>query len=321
MIFAFYLLFLLFQKPISGEVFVVIPKNPSISQSIDLFAAKGALKPKWAFGLIAKSFSLFTNKEIKSGKYKLNDAYNNVQILKLLFSSKQKNVVRVTIPEGKDLEDFAEIISQKVECESSDFMKYASNDSLLKAWGINGKNVEGYLMPNTYDFYVGQEPKEIIDRLLHEQKKLWDEKFNELLKKSNLNKREILTLASIVEAETSAPEERPIVAGAYLNRLKIGMKLEADPTVQYAIGKKKRLTYKDLEFDSHYNTYKYAGLPPGPINNPSYASILAALEPAKHKYIYFVAIGDGSGKHNFSTNERQHLKYVETYRKNKRDHI
>lgn len=131
-----------------------------------------------------------------------------------------------------------------------------------------------------------------------------------------MSRHQVVTLASIVEAETPVLEERPRVAGVYINRLEKGMLLQADPTVQYALNKFSRLTYSDLNYDSPYNTYRYAGLPPSPINSPSKSSIDAVLNYEKHNFIYFVAKGDGSGLHNFARTYEEHLKNVSLYRKN-----
>jgi len=144
---------------------------------------------------------------------------------------------------------------------------------------------------------------------------IWTTENEEKLKNSGLSKLELLTIASIVQAETPLESELETVAGLYLNRVKIGMMLQADPTVQFALGDKKRLLYKDLEYDSPYNTYKYAGIPPGPINNPGKAAILATLNPEKHNYLYMVAFGDGSGSHYFAKTVREHNNNVIKYKK------
>lgn len=170
-------------------------------------------------------------------------------------------------------------------------------------------------MPDTYNLYKKQKAQDIIKKLAVIHQLFWDKKCADLQKESSYSKHEILTLASIIEAEASIASERKRISGVYHNRLKRGMKLEADPTVQYAIGKRKRLFYSDLRVDNPYNTYKYSGLPPGPINCPGRESILAALQPEKHAYIFFVAKGDGTGEHVFTTNGMDHAKAVSAYRK------
>ena len=205
--------------------------------------------------------------------------------------------------------------AQQLGIDSAEFIELAHKDSLLKHHQIKGNSLEGYLMPDTYNFYWKQNPHEIISKLLDVQLSFWNETCFEKAQKQSLSKHQILTLASIIEAEAIVDEERPIISGVYHNRLKKGMNLAADPTVQYALGKSKRLLYSDLKIDNPYNTYRFSGLPPGPINCPSRKSIQAAIQPSKHNYYFFVALGDGSGKHVFSETAIQHMKAVQSYRK------
>ncbi len=168
-------------------------------------------------------------------------------------------------------------------------------------------------MPDTYNFFWKQRPADVLNRLLDAQERVWREV--SATSDAKINRHEILTMASIVEAETPLTDEKKSVAGLYFNRLEKGMKLEADPTVQFALGSQKKLTYKDLEVDNSYNTYRNAGLPPGPINSPGKAAIEAAISPEKNDYLFFVAAGDGSGGHIFSKNFAEHKKAVALYRK------
>ena len=151
-------------------------------------------------------------------------------------------------------------------------------------------NLEGYLLPETYQFERNVNVKQIINKLLNEGEKIWNSDNKDKVLSMGYSQYEILTLASIIEAETPNKIEYKKISGVYHNRLKIGMLLQADPTVQYALGSKKKLRRIDLDFNNPYNTYVYAGLPPGPINNPGKGAILAALNPEKHNFLYFVAI-------------------------------
>lgn len=268
--------------------------------------------------ILVRSYCFVTKSQLHAGSFRFDPTNKTIDVLKALVTGSQAHTVRVTFPEGIMLTDFARILQRNIALDSAEFMRLATSDSMAKAHSIPAPTLEGYLYPNTYDFYWKQPADKVLEFLLNEQNKLWNTKFEELSKKKNKTRHEILTLASIVEAETPKPEERPTVAGVYSNRLRIGMKLDADPTVQYAIGSQRRLLYSDLDIDNRYNTYKYSGLPPGPINNPSATAIASALSPEEHSYLYFCAKGDGSNTHSFATTGTEHMVNVARYRRNRR---
>lgn len=221
------------------------------------------------------------------------------------------NTISVSIPEGLNIKEIASIFRHKMNIDSVAFVTLCTNQQFIDSLQITSNSLEGYLYPNTYEFYQNSSPQVIIKRLTKEFNKMWAKYCSSV----DMNdQKAILTLASIVEAETPVISERKTVAGVYQNRINKGMKLEADPTVQYALQSKKRLLYKDLEVDSPYNTYRYKGLPPGPINSPSISSILAAISPENHSYLFFVARGDNSNLHYFSSTYSQHLESVALYR-------
>ena len=302
--------------PIGNEIYITIPNNTSKSEIIKIFNSEGLLKPSWLFVFLTKAYGFIFEKHIIAATYRILPNNTNFQILKAVFTGKQLYIVKITFPEGFTLTEFASISSRKLGIDSIEFMKLASLDSLLKARNIPGKNIEGYLYPNTYLFRWKTPVNEIIDKLLNSQDQIWNKKFAEEVYELDKSRHKILTLASIIEAETPVAAEKPRISGVYYNRLKRGMLLQADPTVQYAIGKKNKLTHNNLDFDSPYNTYKYHGLPPGPINSPGISSIEAAINPEKHNYYYFVAKGDGSGRHNFSRNLSEHRMNISYYRRN-----
>jgi UPF0755 protein len=193
-------------------------------------------------------------------------------------------------------------------------MELVNDENLARKFGVGEHSLEGYLMPNTYKVYWQSDEEDIIQAMVQE---FWLF-FNDTLKKrmeirkTTLN--ELLALASIVEAETSVDTERAIIAGVYYNRLQKRMRLEADPTIQYILEDgPRRLRYSDLHRPSPYNTYRNYGLPPGPINNPGRASIIAALYPKRHKFLYFVA--NGYGGHTFTSSFEAHKKAAKQFRK------
>jgi UPF0755 protein len=174
--------------------------------------------------------------------------------------------------------------------------------------------LEGYLMPNTYQFYWQTDEEEIIKIIVQEFWKVYNDTFIRRTESLGLTVNEVITMASIVEAETNIASERAVVAGVYYNRIKRKMLLQADPTIQYLLDDgPRRLKYKDLQIESPYNTYRNVGLPPGPVNNPGRDAIIAALYPANHSYLYFVA--SGGGGHLFSSNYSKHQSAVQKYRK------
>jgi UPF0755 protein len=298
-----------------ADVYITIPKNTPIKQAIMIANGEGALKPAWFFSIVSKIYGRLSRERLHEGCYRFRANTSNVQVLYSIFSGKQVYTISVTYPEGIALRQFASITAKKLDIDSAEFVRLANSDSVLEEYNIPGKSAEGYLMPNTYMFYWKEPAIEVIKILIEKQDKVWNEQFKKIADSIGKSRHEILTLASMVEAESPVADERPVVSGLFVNRLRIGRKLESDPTVQYALGVKKRLLYSDLEVKSTYNTYKYPGLPPGPINSPSVSSIKAALYPAKHDYIYFVSKGDGSGRHNFSKTFSQHSYYVNLYRK------
>ncbi len=314
-----YFFYKLNQKATSAdEVIVTLQKNASVSLIVNTFNKEHLLEPGWMFKLYLKLYSSLLEEKVYPGTYKFSSENSNLDVVRSVFSGKQRFIVKITYPEGITLADFASITARNLDIDSAEFISLCKDAEILKEYGIKSKTAEGYLMPETYNFFWKTPVREVVIKLLDQFRITW-ESINDKSNLKNMTQHEILTLASIVEAETPVKQERPIIAGVYLNRLRIGMKLEADPTVQYALKGKKRLTYKDLTVDNPYNTYEYKGLPPGPINSPSKSSIEAALKPTKNDFIFFVAVGDGSGRHNFAKNFTQHQINRSKYKKNLRE--
>jgi len=275
----------------------------------------GSIKTGWPALVTGSIIPALHN--IKPGRYAIPPGMSNFGLLYYLHSHRQDEV-RVTIPEGLDLRHVARILSRRLDMDSTGFMKAASDSRLLNKHGIKAKNAEGYLFPGTYDFAWAATPEEAAEFLIRQFRKFYSEEMKKRAASIGLNETELLTLASIVEAETPLDPEKPFVASVYLNRLKINMRLQADPTVQYALGgAARRLYYNDLAVDSPYNTYRNNGLPPGPICNPGAASILAALNPADTRFIYFVATGKGG--HNFAETLKKHNENIINYRRARKD--
>ena len=244
------------------------------------------------------------SKKIPIGTFNIIDAKSNYQIIdQLVYGTPEVKTVRIL--EGWNLNQIANYLSEVMNFDSNELIELAINSDLLKDNNIPALSAEGYLFPDTYFFFSGDTPLFVLNKLISLNKKFWTKKHIDKAKKLKLTKHEIVTLASIIEGEAIYDSERAKISGVYHNRLKKGMRLQADPTIQYIIpDSPRRLLNRDLKIKSPYNTYLNYGLPPGPINSPGKNSIMAALYPENNDFIFFVATGDGY--HTFTTNERDH---------------
>ena len=299
----------------SDTVTVNVAKNSNVDQIVAKFNQYDLLAPDWLFSYYIKFVMKKDSRGVYAGNYDITPTTSNQKIIDMILTGGYASTTKITIPEGLNNDEIAEIFENELGIDKLEFIKLTKSDSLLNEWNIKADNAIGYLLPETYDFYGDETASQVIDKLLKHHQDVWTTESESKLKNSGLTKQELLTIASIVQAETPLDSELETVAGLYLNRVEIGMMLQADPTVQFAIGNKKRLLYKDLEYDSPYNTYKYTGIPPGPINNPGKAAILATLSPENHNYLYMVAYGDGSGAHYFGKTVREHNNNVAKYKK------
>ncbi|MCK5471383.1 MAG: endolytic transglycosylase MltG [Cyclobacteriaceae bacterium] len=258
-----------------------------------------------SFGMLAKFMKY--NELVKPGKYLIEKNSNNRDVIRKLRAGDQAPL-RITFNNARLLTDVAEKLTVNLELDPGNFLEIISSANTASKYGFNQETFRCMFIPNTYEVYWTVSGEKLADRLHEEYERFWDKERLEKAKKLGMDPVQVTILASIVQAETSHNEESPIVAGLYLNRLKRNMPLQADPTLIYAAGDFtiKRVLNIHKEIESPYNTYKYAGLPPGPINFPSIISIDAVLNYKEHKYIYMCAKEDFSGYHNFSSNLRQH---------------
>lgn len=249
---------------------------------------------------------------IKAGKYAIKKGMNNNDIINSLRSN---NIpVKVAFNNQETLTDLTGRIALQLELDSVLLLKTLNDPEFLKVNGFNGDTKLEMYVPNSYEFFWNTSAEDFRERMLKEYKNFWNEKRLQKAKALNLTSSEVVSLAAIVHKETAKVDERPRVAGLYLNRIRSGMLLQADPTVIYAIKKQtgnfdtiiKRVLYKDLEIDSPYNTYKYAGIPPGPITMPDISAIDAVLNSEKNEYYYMVADVENFGYHKFAKTAAQH---------------
>ena len=259
------------------------------------------------------------DRKIRAGKFIIKEKTNLITLLPLL--TKGGNfAVNITIPEGYNIYQIASLLQSTLDVDSSRFVSLALDDAFVHSLGIPSTTIggttsaEGFLLPNTYNLNPGTTPEEILTLLYSNYKKALPSDFYPRLSQLNLTEKELITMASIIEAEAKKDEERKVIASVYYNRLRCGMLLQADPTILYGLKKfGKKPSRKDMEIDNPYNTYKYPGLPPTPICNPGIKSIEAALHPLETDYLYFVAKGDGY--HAFATNIDDHIKNIQRYRR------
>ena len=297
-------------KPVNvkNEEMVFIPLDTPLQAALDSVSAHVDFPAFWLVELRAQFMARVQGRTIQSGWYTFTSKDTQNDILDILFSGERRSTVRVTIPEGLTYKEIAALVAEQVESDSAAFVEWCENPDNIAKYTPEAPSMEGFLMPDTYQFFWKTDGGQIAQRLAEE----WQRRIG-----SKGAKLEDVTLASIVEAEAVVSKEMPTIAGVYTNRIAKGMKLEADPTVQYALGSKRRLLYRDLDYDSPYNTYLVNGLPPGPINNPGEAAVKAAQAPAEHEFLFFVAKGDGSGEHLFAKSGTQHVRNVREYRRNR----
>lgn len=290
------------------DVYVLIKKGDTVEEVAKKLKSSGLIQSVNFMKIYSKLKNY--DKKIQAGKYKFNNRMGLEQILNDLKKGNTVNeTIRFTIPEGFTLEEIAEELSKKGLVNKSDFLEAAKagkfDYDFLKTLEKQ-TSLEGYLFPDTYEVFLSSSEKDIIEKMLDRFDYIFKDTFIKRANELGLTVHEVVILASIIEKEAKLSDERPVIASVFLNRLNKGMKLQSCATVQYALGERKEvLLIKDLEIDSPYNTYKYSGLPPGPISNPGLDSIKAVLYPAKTDYLFFSAKGDGS--HYFGRTYSEHL--------------
>jgi len=293
--------------------FLYIPSHSNFDDLISELEEKHYLKDIASFKKVAelKSFS-----KVKAGRYTIHNKMSNNALINMLRIGDQ-TPVRITFNHIRTLKQLAGKVSVNIESDSISLVKKLYDKEIQKKYGFNSHTFISMFIANTYELYWNTSAEAFIKRMATEYKAFWNKKRKAKARKLGLSQSEVTTLASIVELESLKNDEKPRIAGVYLNRLRKGMLLQADPTVIFAVGdfNIKRVLKKHLEIDSPYNTYKYKGLPPGPIYLPSVSSIDAVLNYEHHSYIYFCAKEDFSGYHNFAKSYSQHINNARKYQR------
>jgi UPF0755 protein len=244
---------------------------------------------------------------IRPGRYKIIEGMNNSSLINKLRSGNQ-DAVNLVFNNIRNTEQLAGRISKEIEADSASIIRLLNDSLYVAKFGMTPRNVITLFIPNTYQVYWNITANDFVERMAKEYKKFWNDSRKNKLTEIRLTRTEVMTLASIVEKETNRNDEKPDVAGVYINRLHNGWLLQADPTLVFALGdfSIKRVLNEYKRINSPYNTYMYIGLPPGPICLPSISSIDAVLNYRKHNYMYFCAREDFSGYHNFAVNAEEH---------------
>jgi UPF0755 protein len=294
---------------------VTVPPKSRFSAVADSLAAHGVIHSPFWFKLVARVKHVDRN--IKAGVYELPRDASTGDVLQTLAEGRTASA-RLTVPEGLTIPEVAAIVAERVGIPTDSFVEAARDTALARELGVRGSSLEGFLHPETYAVPLGSSARDVARMMVEGFNTEWRPEWTARLDSLGMRRIELMALASIVEGEARADDERETIAGVYRNRLRIGMPLQADPTVQYAIllatGRRKpRLYEKDYLFPSPYNTYLHPGLPPGPVNSPSRRSIEAALYSAPVPYLYFVAGPDG--RHLFSRTYDDHLRNVARIRR------
>jgi UPF0755 protein len=296
------------------EAYLYIPTGADFKTVVDSLEKNKIVHDNLSFSFVSKLLKYQEN--VKAGRYKIKAGSNNLDVIRKLKSGNQ-DPLNVTFNSVRTKEDLAVKLSAKLQPRSVELLKLLNDQIFAQKFNLDTNTIISLFIPNTYQFYWTVSAEEIFEKMHRENKKFWNEERLAKAKALGLSKEQVMIVASIVEAETNMNDEKPTIAGVYLNRFQQGWPLQADPTVKFALRDFaiKRILHVHQECDSPYNTYKYSGLPPGPINIPSISSIDAVLNCEKHDYMFFVADFTRPGYHKFTSDYRQHVNSANKYRR------
>ncbi len=298
--------------PAGQDAIVSIPRGCSLSRVGTILERQGVISSRLVFKLVGLIRG--GQCKIKAGDYALKTGSDAGEVLDLLISGKTL-MLSVTIPEGYNVFQTADLLQKKGLVRKEDFLRKALDRGFVKELGLEGKTLEGYLFPDTYSFRYSDrgDVKSVVTRMVKRYREVYDKYVRATAEKYGWTEAQVVTLASLIEKEARA-SEHGLVSAVFHNRLRKNMRLQSDPTVIYGIKPMgSKITRKDLDRKHPYNTYQNSGLPPGPIANPGRASLIAAIQPEDRPYLYFVAKNDGT--HHFSTTLREHNNAVNTYQR------
>ena len=296
------------------HVFLYIPTGTDFEALTRIIRKDGFIRSEKSFRFVSRRKNYTGN--VKAGRYRITEGMNNNELVNILRAGIQEPV-EVKFTNARTPAELAGRIGRQIEADSVDFIRLFNDPEYLRRFGLSPEQVFVLFIPNTYQFYWNTQAMQFMDRMSREMLSFWSGNRKALLDSTGLSIPDVVTLASIVEKETNNEEEKPDIAGVYINRLRKGWPLQADPTIIFALQDFtiRRIKSEQLKVDSKYNTYRYKGLPPGPICIPSVRSVDAVLHYKKHKYVYFCAKEDLSGTHNFAETLIQHQANARKYQK------
>lgn len=296
--------------PNGKKVIVYVPQGAGFEQLMDTLVAKGAVQNTFTFRWAALYEKLPTH--VNPGRYVVQSGTHNKKLARTLAMGWQTPLNLTISGRIRSFEKLAALMAKPIAADSLHVLKALKNDSLRMAFGFDEDSYMGMFIPNTYQVYWTVTPEQLLERFHQEYVSFWNEERTQQASKIGLTPRKVSALAAIVDEETSKVDEMADVAGVYMNRLRIGMPLQADPTVLFAVRQNnsgqviKRVLNTHLAIDSPYNTYTHIGLPPGPICIPSTSALDAVLGYTHHSYLYFCAKADFSGYHAFAASLKEH---------------
>lgn len=294
-------------------VYIYIDRDDTMDSLYHKLQAKGNIGSLKGLEWLAQ-YKKFNDASIRTGRYAIYPNDNTRAVFNRLSGGLQ-TPVNVTVPTVRTWDRMARAVSNQLMIDSTEIATLLYNPAYIEKMGYTKESLYCLFIPNTYEVYWNISADDFLNRMQREHERFWTAERKEKAAAQGLTIEQVCTLASIVDEETNDNAEKPTVAGLYLNRLKRGIPLQADPTVKFALGdfEIRRVTFKDLETDSPYNTYKYAGLPPGPIRIPTIKAIESVLDPHKHNYLYMCAKEDFSGSHNFAVTLAEHNRNAQKY--------
>jgi len=298
----------------ADEKYFYIPTGSIFQDVSNALVQQGIIINQTTFDWVSEQKKYKLN--VKAGRYLLENGMSNNDLVNLLRSGEQESV-KVTFNNVRFKEDLAGKVGKFIEADSTEIIDLLNSNAFVSKYGFNTSTFLTLFLPNTYEFWWNTSAEQFVERMTEEYKKYWTTERKQKAKNLGLSQSEVSILASIVQKETNKNDEKPTVAGVYLNRLNRGMLLQADPTLIFANRDftARRVLNKHKKIDSPYNTYKYKGLPPGPICLPSIRSIDAVLNAKSHSYLFFCAKADNSGYHSFATTYREHLKNAREFQR------
>jgi UPF0755 protein len=302
------------RTPGKKPVYIHIPTGSEYEDVLQLIYEQNLISNKKSFEWAADKKNYASH--IHPGRYLIRDNMSNNELINILRSGLQEPV-NVTINNARTVEELAQKISVQIEAGTDELLQLLTDSGYIREYGFERQTVLGMFLPNTYEFWWNTSADGFFKRMNKEYNKFWNQERRGRAREINLTGNQVITLASIIVNETNKEDEYRRIAGVYINRLNQGMRLQADPTIKYALGDyaRRRVLRRDTYIDSPYNTYLHYGLPPGPIALPSVKAIDAVLDYERHSYVYFCAKEDFSGYHNFARTLEQHNKNARLYQK------